>query len=333
MKRSVAIYGPTPQFVRWAIGHCCPLRETDVDNLPDSTFRQLRGLRELSMGLMENRVFENICVHPASADQDAPSVRGFKAHEVLDAHGDAAYVGNCCRSCPANAVAESRPGTWAGCYGWLPAISGFCLESTLRVGGKPNELSRNQVYQPGRLDFVKLLDDVIKHSALKPAGELFNKTTPRWYGLWQNSLLTHEQVEYLQEIFESAVSHCLNERAALAEIADLIQFRDALKRCVEHRLTLHVDLVPPGISDGQTWTLSAHCPDCKIEMPTSGRQQCSACGKFGNPHGQRKSKVLGLRPYVNLVGVMGEPMTAEFMRRFNSQPSAVTEKGKRGQEP
>ena len=51
MKRSVAIWGPTPAFIRWAIEHPCELRDIEVDNLADGTFRQLRALRELSGGI------------------------------------------------------------------------------------------------------------------------------------------------------------------------------------------------------------------------------------------------------------------------------------------
>ncbi len=47
------------------------------------------GFRDGFRGLMENRVFEDICVHPMSTDENATQVRGFKTREVLDAHGDA----------------------------------------------------------------------------------------------------------------------------------------------------------------------------------------------------------------------------------------------------
>lgn len=319
MKRSVAILGPTPQFVRWAMEHTCPLRETDVDNLPDSTFRQLRGLRELSIGLIEKRVFENICVHPASTGQDAMNARGFKAGEVLDVHGDSSDVENCCRSCSANAVSDLHPGIWAGCYGWFPATNDFCVESNLRDGQKMNESKEDLAHQPNRIDYVGLIDDVIKHVSAERAAQLFDVTTPRWYGIWKNRIMTQEQVDYLLGVFESATTNCLDMGADPVELADLVQLRDALKRSSDHRLRLHVDLVPPGVSDGQTWTLSAYCPDCKFALSEIGRQRCPSCGRIGSPHGQRKSKVLGLRPYVNLEGVMGRHSTVEFMQRFHSR--------------
>ncbi len=321
MKRSVAIFGPTPQFVRWAIDQPCPLRETDVDNLPDRTFQQLRCLREFSRGLIENRVFENICVHPASSSEDTTQARGFNADDVLDAVGDAASVQRCCQSCPANALSDSHPGTWAGCYGWLPATSGFSFDSFLRNGVNLNRLDEQLAYRPGRFDFVAILENVIQNLDLSRTRSVFTTTTPRWYGLWQNMILNCEQLNLLYEILESGTTQCLNEGAHPDEIADLILLRNALKRCIEHRLKFHVELIPPGISDGRTWTLAAHCPDCKFEMPPVGRQNCTACGRTGNPVGQRKSKVLGLRPYVNLVGVLGKQMTAEFMRRFDERTS------------
>ena len=104
MKRSVAIFGPTPQFVRWAIAHPCPLRSLDLEKLPDTTFRQLRGIRELSNGVVENRIVESICLHPDSTSADVESARGFPAEEILEAFGSHEQVQECCGDCPANAV-------------------------------------------------------------------------------------------------------------------------------------------------------------------------------------------------------------------------------------
>lgn len=324
MKRSVAIFGPTPQFVRWALEYPCPLRELDVERLPDTTFRQLRGLREYSTGLLENRVFEGICIHPESLPEDPGQARGFKADEVLEVHGDETFVANCCRTCPANAVKLSRPGIWAGCYGWLPSSSGFCVDSTLRQTSNLDSSSKNQTTcAPGRFDFVRLFDDAISELAPASWENLFVATTPRWYGIWKNSTLNSAQLELLVEILESIVSHCVDSSAERSEIADLIQFRDALIQSKNHRLKLHVELVPPGVSDGQTWTLAAHCPNCKHEMSQTGPGLCSACGRAGNPHGHRKSKVLGLRPYINLADVLGDAMTTRLLKRFESRPNDV----------
>lgn len=322
MKRSVAIFGPTPQFVRWAIWHPCQLRDPDSANLPDITFRQLRGLREFSIGLIEDRVFEGICVHPDATSDRAANAMGFAGHEVLDAHGNEAIVANCCGRCPANALQEHRPGIWAGCYGWLPGTSSFCFETTLKSTNTSKDVSDSRETGESDFDVVQLLDESIDESnKAAQIDDLFMKTSPRWYGIWADSILSGNRINLLLEVFDqivlrsaSAIDHPSNMST------DLVSFRDALQRCAKHDLNMHVELIPPGYSDGQTWTLADHCPDCKSEMPEGKRQKtCPACGRNGSPHGARKSKVLGLRPYVQLAGIMGESKTAEFLRRYESR--------------
>lgn len=102
------------------------MRQLDVDNLPDATFRQLRSLRELSLGKIEKRIREGICFH-SNLVADVETARGFFVDEVADFFGGEARIRDCCRQCPANAVQLSRGNqtgeqeVWAGCYGWLPA--------------------------------------------------------------------------------------------------------------------------------------------------------------------------------------------------------------------
>jgi len=65
MKRTAAILGPTPPFLRWTIALPCPLRDLEAKtSLPDVTFRQLRSLRALSVGETQSRVKEGFCLHP-----------------------------------------------------------------------------------------------------------------------------------------------------------------------------------------------------------------------------------------------------------------------------
>lgn len=120
MKRSVAILGPTPSFVRWAIRIPCALRQIDVDNLPDATFRQLRSLRELSLARSENRVQGGICFH-ATETETVDAALGFFADEVSDFFGGVDNIQAACGKCVANAVSRSQAGeeVWAGCYGWF----------------------------------------------------------------------------------------------------------------------------------------------------------------------------------------------------------------------
>lgn len=319
MKRSVAIYGPTPQFVRWAIGRPCPIREHETENLPDASFRQLRGLREFSIGLIQDRVFEGICVHPNASADEISAARGFAGEEVLDSHGGESVVAGCCGGCPANALNDQLPGVWGGCYGWLPATTGFCFEATLKQTNTASH--RMPPDQPG-IDIVRLIDETIEqHSLGGETDQFFNRTSPRWYGLWGTSVIHKEKVAFLFRLFELVVARCLElNETQKSSLSDVIRFRDALLHCVTNDLTMHLELMPPGVSDGQTWSISAHCPECKFEMKDhQPNRHCQACGRKGNPHGVRKSKVLGLRPYVQLEGVLGRAKTADFLKRYEAR--------------
>ena len=308
MKRSIAVLGHTPQFVRWAIAQPCPLRTVSEDNLPDVSFRQLRSLREYSVGRSEGRVVDGVCVHRSATAAQPDQARGFFEAEILDAFGDESFVAGCCNSCPANAIEERQPGLWAGCYGWLPATPDFQFNVT-QEAVEPRRLSESG--EPDEL--VVILDDVVRDLKIgQSADALFKRTSPRWYGIWRTEKFEAQQLKFLWDIFSE-----LAQRLETCP-TDLNQFVAAISRCVEHELVLHAQLVPPGFSDGRTWQLSGYCPDCKYEMRTAGQQKCPACGRFGHPHEIRKSKVLGLRPYVFLNGVIGESRTVELLKKLES---------------
>ena len=307
MKRSVAVLGHTPQFVRWAIAHPCPLRATSEENLPDVSFRQLRSLREYSVGRSESRVVDGVCLHRTATIDQPDQARGFFGAEILDAFGDESFVAGCCNWCPANAIEDKQPGLWAGCYGWLPATPDFQFSVTDEAI-EPRRLS--QAGEPDEL--VVMLDDVVRDLEMgQSADALFESASPRWYGIWRTEKFGAQQLKFLLIVFSE-----LAQRLATCP-KDLEYFVAALSRCVEHGLVLHAELVPPGFSDGRTWQLSGYCPQCKCEMKTAAQQKCPACGRFGHPHEIRKNKVLGLRPYVFLKGVIGESKTIELLRKFN----------------
>jgi len=323
LKRSVAVLGPTPQFVRWAIEQPCVLRDFDPDNLPDQSFRQLRNLREYSIGLIEDRVFEDICIHPLSSSTNVEECRGFFGDEVLTPHGGEDAVKAQCGSCPANALSVSRPESWAGCYGWLPVLVGFGRGSSSVSESNP---APGGSVEPRQIDIVEQFENATAAAELLAEfRQAFDETTPRWYGVWQSTTLALNQIKVLWKVFDAIVNQILSEAITPDEIddaADLIQFRDALRCCLDSELTIQVELIPPGHSDGRKWTIFAHCPDCKMKLTEQANQQrCDSCGRYGNPHGQRKSKVLGLRPYVRLAGVMGNDKTIDFMKRFESRES------------
>ena len=226
VKRSVAIVGPTPSFVRWAIRHECPLRQIDDENLADSTFRQLRGLRELSVARNEARIIEGVCFHREQT-QDAETVLGFFADEISDFYGGVENVSSCCGACPANAVqlateVEQVQQVWGGCYGWFPS-------------------------QSDGHDFVREFENVSEENIP------FN-----WYQVWQTSVWQSDELQRLQKILEQIPATI--ENVALAELSA------AVTACVAHKFSLVTELVPGGNSDGLHWTINSHCPDCKFEM-------------------------------------------------------------------
>ncbi|MDG1873231.1 MAG: hypothetical protein P8J27_04930 [Mariniblastus sp.] len=304
MKRSVAILGHTPQFVRWAIRKACPLRELS-EKLADDSFRQLRGLRALSVGRVEGRVIKGVCIHPSASLESIDEARGFFASEVLEAHGDEHYVDGCCRRCPANAMEHFAPGVWAGCYGWLPANNEFRFDGMTEADGNSEGVEDANA---NNSSFVRMVDWAIDRLGLAPeADQLFQVTAPRWYGIWQNSSLSPAQVSLLRKVFDRIVGQFPSPSD------DLVHFQIALKLCDENQLALDCELIPPGFSDGRTWTIQHCCPDCSLASTEAGEQTCSACGRLGSPLEVRRNKVLGLRPYVFLKGVIGERGTAELI--------------------
>ena len=107
MRRSVAITGATPAFVRWAIWHPCELRPLDPYRFADQTFRKLRGVRELSIAKVENRCDDDFCFHPEAFAETQPAVdqvRGFQREEIAAVFGGEEPVFTSCLGCPANAM-------------------------------------------------------------------------------------------------------------------------------------------------------------------------------------------------------------------------------------
>lgn len=336
MKRSVAIIGPTPQFVRWAILKDCPLRQIDPGNLPDSTFRQLRGLRELSLGFRDRRVIRGICLHPDAHAHGSANALGFPVGEVLDVHGDEKQVATCCQRCPANISGIDQDNLWAGCYGWLPVEpSNAGKQGTINLipslaelvhsaDNRDNSGNRGNPDSEGMSKSPKLLidrmDQVIADLGCEQADELFLPTRPHWYGIWQTTQLSMAQTEFLAEAFSRLAARPETPPSAASTTPiSLTRMARALRTCVQNRLTMFVELVPRGESKNGVWTQVAHCPTCKheLEADIAQEQTCPACGRVGNPHGIHKGKVLGLRPYVRLSSVLGEAATIQLMENFN----------------
>ena len=321
MKRSVAVLGRTPQFLRWSIDQPCAIRAGGDTASPDATFRQLRGVREFSLGQAEERVFENICVH-ASASSDQPeSAMGFTESEVLEVFGGRESIESCCSGCPANTNAlDSDDPLWAGCYGWL-TTDGTSI-SSLAIGD--DESAQMEAYpSPAEDMLIKEIEFAIQMLNLQSLIDSnFPKTSPAWFSFWQSSTLTIPQLLLLEKVFSTALRR--HESSGDPDfVDDLLRFIDALTLCHRHSLRMNVELVPRGYSDGVTWTIFARCPQCLrcVSSPQETWQTCEACGHESPPSGERKSKVLGLRPYVNLNRVLGNDETVSLLKRYEQSKS------------
>ena len=300
MKRSAAILGPTPSFVRWAIRNDCPLRDLPEKNLPDNAFRELRGLRELSLGIRDDRVFEGICIHPEQ-NLERETVRGFLADEICEVFGGLNFVEKCCSQCPANACQSasqsprnpSQGAIWAGCYGWVPS-------------------------QHANINYVDRFELAWNSLPDQPKIDGCIPTNPCWYGLWQ---VRHWQTPKLKQL-EKVITQTIEfEATETAPSFHLLELAAAIKQCIKHHLLLETELIPAGHSDGLQWRIAAHCPDCCKEM-NAKQQECPACGRHGHPYPETRKKVLGLRPYRLLVPMIGLEMTEKVM--LNYQASSHT---------
>ena len=321
MKRSVAVLGPTPQFLRWSIDHACSIRVGGDTASPDATFRQLRGVREFAMGQAEGRVVENICLHTSACSDQPELAMGFTESEVLSVFGGRDTIENCCSSCKANTNAlDSGDPLWAGCYGWLTA-DGSSIAS-LADGEDVNE-SADDLPAPSEDMLIKEIEFAIKMLNLGSLIETnFAKASPAWFSFWQNPTLTIPQLLLLEKVFSTALRR--HESSGDPDfVDDLLRFIDALTLCHRHNLKLNVELVPRGHSDGVTWTIFARCPRCHhgVSSPAETWQACPACGHESPPSGERKSKVLGLRPYVNLNRVLGTDRTVSLLKRYEQAKS------------
>lgn len=294
MKRSAAILGPTPSFVRWAIRAECPLRDLPDQDLPNRAFRELRGLRELSYGLRQDRVFNGICIHP-EWNQDIETAKGFFLDEACEVFGGSRFVDSSCNHCRANACQAARrqssaPGyqpVWAGCYGWFP--------------------SRYET-----VDYVGLFQAAWEtfHSSPPIAGFLI--TSPCWYGLWKVRVWSGQRLEHLDRLFKLVGE--LGGKAAKDD-RNLLELAAAIRQCRDSRLSLETELIPAGYSDGTTWCIESHCPDCYKEME-SEKRDCPACGREGTPNPALRKKVLGQRPYRLLKHMIGAEKTEEIILAY-----------------
>ncbi len=299
MKRSVAVQGATPRFVRWAVWCPCPFRDQVERRFADLAFRNLRGIRAYSQAAVDGRVIDGVCLHPTTAgDQESVPVRGFPMEEVLDPFGGLGTVSTACGQCPGNvATIEGQPGL-AGCYGFL-TNDGLDLEQLLAgysATGKEG------------FDLAQLLDRVAKTlpSRQAPQQEI-------WYWLWRSGTLQGEPLDWAVGLFDAVI-----QRTQVPDI--VVRFAEVLHLAADRKLAIKGQCIPSGYSDGQVWELAQCCPNCgyQPESPESFTR-CPVCRMQGElPPGQR-SKVLGTRPYVDLERVLGRSAAQELATKYRRQ--------------
>ena len=297
------------------------LRELDAAKLPKSTFRQLRAIREVSVAHSEKRVFEKICVHPRASSQEPESALGFPIEEVVDVFGGSERLNDICRDCPANIGAADQPGLIAGCYGWLPVDFRFDFEKMTRgdLAIEKTEAVSNAV----GLSLIELVEQAVAHSGMEQViSQNFLVTQPVWYGLWSSTILEHDQLAIIEQLFAHVLAcwsaDSLVDGSNPNEPTDLIRFLAAVSSCQKHSLPLHVEFVPAGDSDGQNWTISAHCGRCGFQIVRDCQRRCPACGSQGNQQQATRHRVLGLRPYLHLNSILGAQQTKEFLKRYEA---------------
>jgi hypothetical protein len=319
MKRSVAINGPTPAFIRWAIARPCELRDIEVDNLADGTFRQLRTLRELSEGIEQRRVVDGFClaadtVKAAEADAVEPSdVLAFPIEEVFDLFGDAESISNLCHQCPANCILPStqlseHQTRWAGCFGWLATDLNYSFDPAVEVGTLRQSclIERvNRICETGEsAEFF--------HS-ITVGRNLPSKAQP-FYTFWQSNCVEPDMLPLLGKVFGEVAR-------AVEQHSELNRFAVACQRASEHQMGLFVELVPRGYSDGIHWRRNAACVRCGFDVPENEKRDnpCPGCGTDAPLGHFRKSKVLGRRPFLHLEKIISADGTRDLINRYRKR--------------
>ena len=321
MKRSVAIMGRTPAFIRWAIARPCELRDTEVDNLADATFRQLRALRELSDGIEQERVFEGFCLAADTAKAvkankaAAQEALAFPVDEVLDLFGDAQSISKLCHQCPANCTLPSSPLSedqtrWAGCFGWLSTDLNYSFDPAIEVEPtqQPCLIERvNRICQSGEIAEAFRAKAVAKNVP--------NKAQP-FYSFWQSKWVDPDWLPLMASVFDAAAK-------AAVQRAELVKFAMACQRASEHRLGLFAELVPRGFSDGIHWRRNSACVRCGFDVKEQEKRDnlCPGCGTDAPMGHFRKSKVLGRRPFLHLEKIISTDTTQDLLDRYRNRES------------
>jgi hypothetical protein len=211
---------------------------------------------------------------------------GFRIEEALNVYGGSATAERHCLACPAN----SSPRRLAGCFGLLPVCQSL-RESVERVAS-----DHANGYE-----------------------HIFQRTSPRWYGLWMQPPLQGAKLTFLRDVLE-ATEICEIDQPQIASL------RAGVETATATQYPLHTALYPPGRVEGPWWRLASHCRRCKAVWSTAKSRHCGTCGYIGHPAPEKKRHARGLRPYLPLASMLGERAAAEFLVRYGSfrkQPESM----------
>lgn len=313
MKRAAAIVGSTPAHLRWALETNCPWRRPDHHGFAESAARQLKIPQEFATARAESRIFGDWCFRDTEPLAEHQEVWGFNICETLRPFGGLERIESTCQHCPANAgqaqpvvdlgptpISPAPQQGLAGCFGWLRAMddqatSPAQAHETVANWSQQIEISRERL---GRTD---------------DWSQAFINTRPVWYGIWCRSPLNAAQLNLLFELSNL----WLLEKIPAGPTLDWRRLFQAIAEAAQNTSTvsMHVEWVNAGHSDGIRWQLPAFCRNCRAPRDAADRH-CAVCGDFSVSEPARHRKVLGLRPYIDLRRVLGESAAYELHQQF-----------------
>jgi len=257
----------------------------------DAVEKRLRAIRVAGQAIGRGHVFGDIA---AAMIDGVP--KGFRLPEVFQVDGGMDLVSNECTGCPANALHEPKHhGHLAGCHGWLTRS----FLSHEKTDAKTVDLC---------VTLQKLVDD---GRLARPDQPAFESTSPCWYGLWAKRSLGGKDVRWIESAFAEIAREIDIPEQRNSGHSELEDFRRVLETCLSQNLTLDVELVPAGFSDGLRWTVYQHCDYCRAPFQKH-QKGCRCCQRSGQGHPEIHRKVRGLRPWVDLHLVLGPQKAQDF---------------------
>lgn len=304
VKRQAALIGATPPLLRWALETACPFLRSGRTRLPETAWRQLLPLQEISRAEREGRRVGDYCLASGSAAPD--DLLGFSLDEVTRTYGGHDHVRETCRRCPAN----SCPSELAGCHGLIPLISWSEIQShTSTAAADSNSTDPVPLNGPVQAQWEELLKVIERRLALlSPAAALPSPDLSNWYRLWSSSPLSGARLEAAWNAAWEL------QQAGILGGDEWSRWVCGLDLARRRQLPVWVELLPAGYSDGLTWWLPSRCQECGSSWRSPQRSLCQACGCRGSYRAEQRRKVLGRRPYLRLVDVLGRESAERLWR-------------------